>query len=417
MSVREAAGPMAVLAAAWLVTVFVAPWNDIAVNDLFVYREVAGPVLDGFLPYRDFAFEYPPLALPALVLPGLWSTGEEGYELAFGVITLLLAAGLVLLTARVAAATGGSPRRAAFAVAAFPLLCGALARTHFDLLPVVLTVGGLALVAAARPRTGLAVLGLGAMTKGFPLVAVPPVLAWLVARGRRADALEGAAAFIAVVAVVAVAALAVSPGGAVDAVGYHLDRPVQVESPAAFVLRALDGLGSGEITPTKSHRSDGLLHPAGDAVSAMFGVLLLATLALLTWAAARPPVPDARRLILSALTAVAAFAALGKVLSPQFAIWLVPLMALTFAWRMHALAAATAAVLLLTFAEFPSRYFDLVDGDPLPLVIVGLRDLALFAVVGLAVRELLPAPLSSREGEAARSRSPARRRRPRPAPR
>ena len=65
------------LVAGWALTLWIAPWSDQRVNDLFVYRTFAAPVVDGSLPYRDVAFEYPPLAAPAIALPGLAGTGEE----------------------------------------------------------------------------------------------------------------------------------------------------------------------------------------------------------------------------------------------------------------------------------------------------------------------------------------------------
>ena len=410
MTRAATAGALGLLAVAWAATVWVDPWADQRVNDLFVYRQIAEPVLDGFLPYRDFAFEYPPLAVLAIVLPGLAGTGDQAYEASFAVFTLLLAGGLVFATARLARLTGGRPLLAALAVGASPLLLGALMRTHYDLLPVLLTVAALALVVGGRPRLGLAVLGAGVVAKGFPLVAAPPILAWLAARGQRRTAVEGALALAAVAGAVSLLALAASPSGALDAVEYHLERPVQVESTPALVLRGVDALGLSETTPTKSHRSDGLLHPASDTVTAAFTLLLLLVLGVLTRAVAREPEP--RRMVLAALTATVAFAALGKVLSPQFAIWVVPLMALALAWRNHALAGAAAASLLLTFAEFPSRYFDLVAGDSLPLAIVAARDVALLVVLVLAGREL-----SSPAAEAARSPRRARPRPPRPAPR
>ena len=83
-----------------------------------------------------------------------------------------------------------------------------------------------------------------------------------------------------------------------------------------------------------------------------------------------------------------AFAALGKVLSPQYMLWLVPLGALAFAWRMHALAAALGAAALLTLLEFPARYLDLVDREAFPLAVVALRNLALLVALGLALRAL-----------------------------
>jgi hypothetical protein len=94
-------------------------------------------------------------------------------------------------------------------------------------------------------------------------------------------------------------------------------------------------------------------------------------------------------MVLASLAAVTAFAALGKVLSPQYMLWLVPLGALALAWRMHALAGAVAAAAVLTQVEFPARYFDLVEGETFPAVVVALRNLVLLAVVALALRAVL----------------------------
>jgi hypothetical protein len=296
----------------------------------------------------------------------------------------------VLLCGALARRTGGDRRRALLAAALTPILFGALVRTHFDLAPVALTLAALLLLCSARPRAGMAVLGLGAMTKLFPLVIAPVALAWLVGRGRRREALEGAVALIAVLAALAAAALVASPQGALDAVRYHLDRPVQIESMPAQALLALDHAGLGDALSVASHRSDGILHPADGLVSGVFAAGLVGVIALLVLFAARRP--DPRSLVLASLAAVTAFAVLGKVLSPQFMIWILPLGALGFAWRMHALAAVTAAAAVLTQLEFPARYFDLVDRETLPLALVALRNAALLAVLALAVWALQRRP-------------------------
>jgi hypothetical protein len=398
---RAAAGALVLLAAGWALTLWVPPWNDQSVNDLFVYRSFAAPVLDGGLPYRDVAFEYPPLAAPAIALPGLAGTDAETFRWAFALWTLVAAAAVVLLCGALARAGSSRPKRAASAVGtramlaapAMPLLCGALLRTHFDLLPVALLLAGLLLLCRERPRAGLAVLGVGAMTKVFPLVAVPVALAWLLARGQRRDAWQGALACAAVMAALAGTAIAASPDGALDAVRYHLDRPVQVESSPALVLLGLDAAGAGEARSVSTFRSDGLLHPGSDAVTSLFLTALVALVALLCALVAGrgrgvSPAADARTLVVASLAACAGFALLGKVLSPQFVIWVLPLGALAFAWRMHALAAAVALVAVLTQIEFPAHYFDVVAREPLALGVVVLRNVALAAVIALSVREL-----------------------------
>ena len=411
---------LALLAAAFAVTFLPGPWSDERVTDLFLYASYADRFLGGELPYRDVPFEYPPLAAPVIALPGLAGTGEETYRLAFGALALVLAAALVVLAGSLARRTGGDPRRAMLATAAAPLLLGALVRTRFDLAPVVLTVAALALLCAHRPRAGMAVLGLGAMAKGFPLVVAPVALAWLVARGERVAATEGANALALVCATVAAAAVALSPAGALDAVTYHLERPVQIESAPAMVLLGLDALGAGEADVVHSHSSQGVEHPAATAVTGLFGVAMLGAIAVMAAGAARRTrkrsgtenPADARTLALASLGAVAAFAAFGKVLSPQFLIWLLPLGALALAWRMHALALAVAVASVLTMVEFPAHYGDVVARDATALWLVAIRDAIMAGAVALAARELLVSPGPARGS--ARSRLPARRRRPRP---
>src|ERR671931_505899 len=113
---------------------------------------------------------------------------------------------------------------------------------------------------------------------------------------------------------------------------------------------------------------------------------MLAAVALLAPGAPQRSEPPA--LVLASLGAVAAFAVLGKVLSPQYLLWTLPLGALAFAWRRYALAAVVAGATVLTLVEFPSRYFDLVARDPFPVAVVALRDAVLLAAVGLALRAL-----------------------------
>jgi hypothetical protein len=210
------------------------------------------------------------------------------------------------------------------------------------------------------------------------------------------------------VALLAGVAVGLSPSGALDAVRYQTDRPVQIESLPAVGIRAIEALGGRQAERVQSFKSDGLEHPAGSALTAVSALLGVALVALFAVGAARRR-GDPRALVLASLGAIAAFATFGKVLSPQYLIWVMPLGALALAWRQWALAAAVAAATLLTLVEFPTRYFDLVDGDSFAVTVVILRDLVLVAVVALAARALSPA------GGSARSRWRDPRRRPRSA--
>jgi Glycosyltransferase family 87 len=377
-----------VLCGSWAVTYLVFPWSDERVTDLLIYAADARAFLGGGLPYRDVFFEYPPLAAPVLALPGIAGTGYETYRVAFGLLMLAFAACVLLLVRALARATGGHERLAMAAVALAPLATGALIRNHFDLVPVALTLAALVLMLRARPVGGLAVLGAAVAVKGYPLVVAPVALAWLLARGERRAALRGGAALALVATGAAALAVAISPAGAVDALRWQTDRPVQVESAAGVAARTLGG------EHVHSHRADGVSGGAAAPLAAVIGLAGAAVVALLAVGAARRPGP--RDLVLGSLAAVTAFAAFGKVLSPQYVVWTLPLLALALAWRLHALAAALAAAALLTFAEFPSRYADVVDGDGAAIALVAARDVLLLVAVGLAARALLSAPEPAR---------------------
>jgi hypothetical protein len=379
---RDTLVALAGLAVAYAATIKVFPWSDERVNDMFVLRTDAMAFLDGRLPYRDIFFEYPLLAAVPIGLPGLNGTDWHGYRHGFMAMSLALAVALLLLVRELARRSGGNERLAMAAVALAPLLLGATFRNHFDLAPVVATLAALLLLVSGRAVVGMGVLGLAVALKGYPLVIAPVALAWLIGRGERGAALRGGAICAAIVAATLLAMVAISPAGARDAIRWHTDRPVQIESTPAAILN----LTGADTRAESSFRSDGLRHPAAAPVAGVLTALGAIVVALLAIGAARAP--GARQLLTAALAATAAYAAFGKVLSPQYLVWTVPWMALAFGWRQFALGATLAAATLLTFFEFPFRYGELIAGDTVTVAAVALRDALLVAAVALAVRSL-----------------------------
>ena len=396
-------GAVALLAATFCLTFLVDPWQDELVSDVPLYRAYAEVFLDGVMPYREIGFEYPPLAAPLIALPGLVSVDPETYRYAFAVLAFLLAVGVLFATGRLAALGGASEWPALLVVALAPIATGSMIRTHFDLAPVLCLVAGLAAIGSGRSRPGFALLGVGGALKLFPLAAVPVAAAWLLGQRCRGEALGGVAIAAAVVALAAGVGIGISADGAREAVEYHIERPVQIESLPATVLNGIEEAGGEAPQPVHSHRSDGLEHPAADAIAAGGIGLMCLVVAALSLTAFR--IGGVRGLALAGLASAAAFAVFGKVLSPQFMLWLVPLAAVAFAWRMYALGVVTAAAIGTTLIWFPDRYFDLVARDGVPLAAVAFRNVLLLVMLGLVAREL--ARLVRASQEAARSTLPA----------
>jgi hypothetical protein len=353
------------------------------IRDTIEYHRYGMAMLSGHVPYRDFGIEYPPGALPAFGLPAIGKPGLAVYEREFQILMALCGLGSLAAMSVALRNLGASAERMAAALGFFalaPLALGSVILYRYDLWPTFLTVAGLAAVLARRERLGFAALGLGIAAKAFPAVVIPPALAYVWrTRGRR-EALLCLGAAAAVVAVVVVPFLVLAPHGVWDSVVRQTTRPLQIESLGASLLLAAHHVGGLGLTLDSSRGSQNLIGSLPDAVgAASSAVLVLALVAIWIAAARGPATPE--RLVRWSAASVAAFVALGKVLSPQFLIWLLPLVPLVRGRRGLAASALLGLALLLTQVWFPIRYFDLVAFDELPSWVLLARDLVLVALV------------------------------------
>jgi Glycosyltransferase family 87 len=365
--------------------------------DTPVYQGYGERIADGEVPYRDFEVEYPPAALPFFWLPTL--TAAEHYDSGFELLMAACAAATVGFALLALAGLRAAPPRllaAAVFVALAPLALGSVVLTRYDFWPAALTAAFFAALVWGRERLGFALLALAAAAKLYPLVFLPVALVYA---GRRKGAREagiGLAVFLAVALLVVGPFLVVAPQGVVDSVTAQLGRPLQIESLGAAVLLAFHQLGWYETTVASSHGSQNLAGGLPDALATIQTVLGGIALLVVWTLFARTP-GGRERLLLAAAAAVAAFVALGKVLSPQFLIWLVPVVPLVAGLTGLAAAGVLGAALLTTHLWFPSRYWDVVAREPAGWLVLA-RDLLLLALVVVLIRAL-----STPEREAPRS--------------
>jgi len=196
----------------------------------------------------------------------------------------------------------------------------------------------------------------------------------------------------AVVALVFLPFLIVAPGGVAHSIGRQLSRPLQIESLGAAVYLAAHHLFGLDVEMRSGHGSQNL-HATGTGVAAV--LLSLVQLAALAWIWLRRP-GSAEDLVRWSAAALVAFVALGKVLSPQFLIWLVPVVPLVAGLRGLRASALLAGGLVLTQLWFPSRYWDLArELDPLVSGLVLARDLVLVALLVVLLRDSRREPARS----------------------
>jgi hypothetical protein len=353
--------------------------------DTPVYQRYGDAMADGQVPYLDFGVEYPPAALPVFVLPAIGDHHDpvvyrRNFERLMVVCGLLAIAGVALALGALRA-----PPERLFAALAFaalaPLALGSVILTRFDLWPTALLVLGLAAVLAERRRTGLGVLGLAACAKIFPVVVVPPALVYVWRRWGRREALVCAGVFAAVVVFCFGPFVRLSPGGVWDSLHGQADRPLQIESLGSSFLLVAHQLGAWTVHLNLSHGSQNQGGSLADALAAVQSVVqALVVIALWIAFARGPAAPE--RLVRYSAAAVAAFIAFGKVLSPQFLIWLLPLVPLVRGRRGLAASIVLGTALVLTQLWFPYRYWRLaLQQDAIASWLVFARDLVLVALV------------------------------------
>ena len=371
------------------------------VSDVPLYDATGQRVQTGEVPYRDFRFEYPPGALAAIAPPAFVTETERGYGGAFAAEMVLCGVAMIVLMAVALRQLGGGPGRTAAALALpalSPALLGPLLLTRFDLLPAALVAGALAAVLTRRDRLGAGVLGIGIAVKLWPGLLLPLFAARWWRRDGRSRALRLLGVCAAVVLAAVALPLVVAPGGLAESLWRQGSRPLQIESLGAAVLLALHHAAGLPLDWASSHGSQNLTGAVAVVAAAVTGVVQVLVLAWLWVRFARGPA-DGERLVRYAAAVVVAFVALGKVLSPQFLVWLLPLVPLVAGGRGVAGGVLLAGACLLTRAWFPGDYWALVkEFQPTASWLVLARDAALLALLAV-----LAWPATT-----ARERAPAR---------
>jgi glycosyl transferase family 87 len=288
-------------------------------HDVRIYFDDASRALRGAVPYRDYPVEYPPLALLVFVIPRL-ATGRFGtYAFLFAAEMWLFDALAVCLVVRHTAARGGArevPARLAWYTLFFAALYPVVG-SRYDLAPAAVALAGALTWFGGRPVAGGLLTAAGTLLKVFPAAAAAPAVVREFAAARVTH-VRGLATFA--VAAVAGGAAWYALGGA-GSLLYHVARGLQIETTWAGALMLADKVFGIGMAWRYSHTSVELVAPGAGFLAALAIPAQVAVLGAVVWRFARS---DRRDPLRYAAAAVLALIVPGKVLSPQYLIWLVP---------------------------------------------------------------------------------------------
>jgi hypothetical protein len=282
---------------------------------------------DVMRPFHALPNEYPGLSMIpfslGLVVPTPW------YQVAFAVwMAAFAGVTYVLLLC-------WSSRRAAL-VYAFLIVIGGWATVvgRFDILPALFTL--VAVLCAEHKRWGWAfvALALATLLKIYPIILLPVFLLAL-QREMQGDFLawhrwRPLILFVLVCIVMTVISFLFSAVGTIAPLNYFGYRPVQAESLAASVLWILKGIGINPSTYVYTFGSLNVNSPFSALISSISTVLFVIGLFYTWWLLWCKKIDLAIATLLSLLIMIVT----SKVFSPQYLMWVIPLVAYTGAKKL-----------------------------------------------------------------------------------
>jgi hypothetical protein len=399
-SSRRADPALAVVATLVAAALFLVGWGVLhrgffaheQIVDTPTYERYGKAMNEGKVPYRDFAVEYPPGALPVFLVPALGNPSSDTFRVRFESLMAFFGQAMIvcLAVALVALGAGRVWLLGALGFAALaPVALGPVVLSRFDLWPAALTAAALCGVVSGRVRLGHVALGAAVAAKLYPLVLAPLTVIYVWRRHGRREAVLCAGLTLSVVVLVFAPFVALAPGGVWDSLWSQASRPLQIESLGAGVLLVTHHVFGTGLTMESSHGSQNLVGTAPDTLAVLQTILQSAAL-VATWILFSRGPASPSRLVLASAAALVAFVSLGKVLSPQFLLWVIPVIPLVAGRRGLTASALLAMALVATQLWFPYRYWELaLSFGTFESWLVLVRDLVLVGLLALLVRLLL----------------------------
>jgi uncharacterized membrane protein len=355
-------------------------------RDVELYGDYARGLLDGRVPYRDVFVEYPPGAFAVLTPPALLP--EEAYRHAFKGLMALLGLAMLVVAALILVRLGASRLRLYGALAALalaPLALGPVSLNTYDVWPALLVAGALCALLYERPTLAFALLGVAATAKLYPAALLPLFCLAVWRRGLGRPLL----AFGIVVAAVVGPFAVVGWDGLWESMDAQAGRSLQVESLGGALLLAADRLGiydAAIVTGSTAALSRDLSGSLPDVLAIVTAALQVGAVLLALWLLARGRI-ERERLVLATAATVVGVLAFAKFISPQYLVWLLPLVPLV-APPVGLVASAMLAAAMVLGQLWFFHYRDLFGVGGIVWLVVA-RDALLVVLYGVLVAAMV----------------------------
>jgi len=303
------------------------------------------------LPLRALPHEYPLLTLIPFLL--VMFSPQHWYQVVFAILMALLAGGMYFLLARFKSRTAAIIGATLLVIGGWSTAVG-----RFDLVPSLLTL--LAVILAERKRWtwSFVLLALAFLMKFYPVMLLIPFLV-----GQQMESHEKwnawrrwqpFAAFIGVCVLVMGVSLLLSVEGTISPLSYFETRPIQAESLGSSLLWLSTFVTHHTLSFDNTYHSLNVqpVHILTSLVTYGEQFLELAGLAFVAWLQWKRRIDLATATLLTLLVVIVT----GKVFSPQYLIWVIPLVAYVVGtnWRWIT---SWIVICALTTSIYPYTYY------------------------------------------------------------
>jgi len=222
----------------------------------------------------------------------------------------------------------------------------------------------------------------------LPAVLIPLALIELWRRQGRRAAAQGVALAVAVIAAITVPFVIAAPHGVSWALHRQLHRPLQVESLGAVFFAVAHEIAGVHLHVVKSAGSDNLVG-SGPHLAATISSILTVLVPLAIYVLYARSAMTREQLVAASAAVVTAYVAFSKVFSPQYLVWLIPLVPLVGGRRGLRASALLFVIVGMTQIWSPYRYGDYHKMHTAWLIwLAFVRDLLVVALVVLLVLPL-----------------------------
>jgi Gpi18-like mannosyltransferase len=342
------------------------------------------------MPYRDISFEYPPLLILPILTARLLSHDYASFTRALALLVSLAYFASLYVVYQIWQRFPQENRLSWPTLLFFSgFSIGSLGQiyvTRLDVFPSLLYLLALYSFIKEKYATSALWMALGTLTKVYPILLAPLFALVLIQQKKYKELITSIAWGLSLLVMINLGLGWLTEGHYWESIRFHTNRGIQIESLYASIPLLTHWIFHAPLQIYSDHNSLNINSswvPFLLKISTLLPILLFTFIYGTFWRVLKSDPAkkkDAVLLVQSAFLLVFAFLLTFKVFSPQFLIWLTPLIFLAVPQKKKLFLGCFVLILILTQIIYPSFYFLIGMAHPLGISMLLIRNSGLIVL-------------------------------------